>query len=76
MRGLGITELQHWVVVECEVLSLLVLTPDLLALNTEDLDSCRVRSAIKTGGFDQVLCIPIPRGWGAWSGSNFGVREL
>lgn len=34
---LWVTELQDWIVVHCEVLSLLVLTPNLLSLNTKNL---------------------------------------
>jgi hypothetical protein len=37
--GLGITELQDRVVVEGPILSLLVLSPDLLSFDPEDLDS-------------------------------------
>jgi hypothetical protein len=39
VRGLGITQLQDRVVVEGPILSLLVLAPDLLAFDSEDLDS-------------------------------------
>lgn len=37
VRGLGIAQLEDGVVVECPVLRLLVLAPELVALDTEDL---------------------------------------
>lgn len=42
-RCLGITQLQNRIVVHCPILCLLVLSPDLLPLDTEDLDTDATR---------------------------------
>lgn len=43
VRGLGITELQDRIVVEGPILGFLVLSPDLLSFDSEDLDSNAAR---------------------------------
>jgi hypothetical protein len=43
VRGLGITQLQDRVVVECPILSLLVLAPNLLSFDSKNLDSDSAR---------------------------------